>query len=166
MMKRLLVVPFLFATVACMPPDLQEIVDRTGGCPNGICSNVDAKPTSCNGAAKFNVLAGTFKSDPVTLPKNFVIERSQYTFANGIATFIKFCEKKDSGEFESPNFESPFTVNSDVTLMRFKQPGKNEVKSKSFVCRAELTAEVLEVAAEGNCLVLKSAAGKQYFVKQ
>lgn len=164
-MKLLLAIPFLISVAACAPVK-EKIEDRTGACPNGICDNNQTKPSACNGSPKFSVLAGTFKSEPSTDPKSFVTVRSQYTFEGTKATFIKFCEKKQTSEIENVSVTSVFTTDSDVTMIRFDEPGFDEKKSKSFTCRAELTRDVLNIKAEGNCLVLSSGNKKQYFIKK
>lgn len=164
-MKRLLVIPFLVAFAACAPVK-EKIEDRTGKCPNGICENNQVKPAACNGLPQFNVLSGTFKSEASTEPKTFVTEQSQYNFDGAKATFTKFCSKKETSEMEMAVVSSTFTTDADVTMIRFNQPGADEVDSKSFKCRAELTRDIIDVKAEGNCLVLSIGKKKQYFVRQ
>ncbi len=166
-MKRLLVIPLIFAVVACAPVK-EKIEDRTGGCVNGKCVNKPSeKPSVCSGAAKFSALAGTFKTDAETSATSGVTYRAQFIFNGNKASLTQFCDKKKSGEFESPVVESTFSVNSDVSALKFDDPQVMEKKSESFTCKAEITAEVFAISAQGSCLVLKPKKGDAlYYVKQ
>lgn len=166
-MKRLLIIPLLFCAMACGPVK-EKIEDRSGGCVNGKCTNKPTeKPSVCDGTAKFSALSGTFKTDPETSATSGVTYRAQFIFSGNKATMTQFCDKKTSGEFESPVVESTFSVNSDVSALKFDVPQVMEKKSESFTCKAELTAEVFSISAQGNCLVLKPKKGDAlYYVKQ
>lgn len=166
-MKRLLVIPFLFFAMACAEVK-EKIEDRSGGCVNGNCTNKPLpKPSACSGAQKFTDLSGTFKTEPVTSATTGITYRAQFFFSGNKASFTQFCEKKTSGEFESPMVESTYSVNSDVSALKFDDPQVVEKKSASFSCKAQLTSEVFAISAQGKCLVIKPSKGDAlYYVKQ
>lgn len=166
-MKFLLAIPFLFSIAACAPVK-EKIEDRTGGCVNGNCVNQQSpKPRDCEGAAQFSSLSGTFKSKPVTSIKTGITYSAQFIFSGNKVMFTQFCENLKTGEFESPQVETTYSVNSSVTALKFDKPQANEVESESFVCKAELTAETFAVSPQGKCLVMKPSKGDAlYYVKQ
>lgn len=153
-MKRLLVIPLLFAIAACAPVN-EKIKDRSGGCLNGSCvDGPTEKPSACrssNGNTINEFVGRNFLKTETS--SSGVVYDIEYRFTNGnMVTHVLTCTSGD--KWTNVKIDSSISYHSTKKLLRFDKPAKASNSYAGGTCATELTSEEFSVSYEGMCLVL------------